>query len=202
LLSALVSNVDRVMPLMVLVIMAQLLMSGGLFQIKGTAVLEQVSLLAPARWAFAAGAGAVGFQASITVPGVGTAPPLTGVGKGQFPNHDGLWGSGGGTVFLDLFMLIVLTGVYIAITAVLLRRIGQLKLPAHLQAQAGYGQSYEQQGQGNYQQVPAGYQQAPAGYQQAPAGYQQAPAGYGYEQPGYAAQPAGDDQGQAPPPGP
>ena len=121
--------------------MAQLLFSGALFPVKGVAFLEQLSWLAPARWAFAASAADVGVQIQINDPRTGK--PLTIAGS-NFTTQDGLWDNSGGTVFLDLFMLVVLTALYIAITAILLRRIGQLKLPAHLQAQQGYGQNYQQ----------------------------------------------------------
>ena len=112
-LSAFVSNADRVMPLLVLVIMAQLLMSGGLFAVNGAPVLAQLSWLVPARWAFAAAAGTTNLNAI-------TAPP-----------HDGLWAHSGGTVFGDLFALIVLSVLYTALAAVLIKRVGRLRTAAH-----------------------------------------------------------------------
>jgi ABC-type multidrug transport system ATPase subunit/pSer/pThr/pTyr-binding forkhead associated (FHA) protein len=52
-ISALIDNADRGMPLLVLMVMTQLIFSGGLFAVHGRPVLEQLAWLAPARWAFA-----------------------------------------------------------------------------------------------------------------------------------------------------
>lgn len=51
--SAFIDNADRGMPLLVLMVMVQLIFSGGLFPVDGRPGLEQLSWLAPARWAFA-----------------------------------------------------------------------------------------------------------------------------------------------------
>lgn len=47
------------MPLLVVAIMCQLVMAGGLIPVTGRIVLEQVSWLFPARWGYAAGASTV-----------------------------------------------------------------------------------------------------------------------------------------------
>jgi ABC-type multidrug transport system ATPase subunit/pSer/pThr/pTyr-binding forkhead associated (FHA) protein len=52
-ISAFIDNADRGMPLLVLMVMAQLVLSGGLFAVHGRPVLEQLAWLAPARWALA-----------------------------------------------------------------------------------------------------------------------------------------------------
>ncbi len=52
--SALVKTVDQTTPILVVSVMAQLVLSGGLFQVHGQKVLEQISWLAPSRWGFAA----------------------------------------------------------------------------------------------------------------------------------------------------
>ena len=111
-LSVVVSNADRVMPLLVLVIMAQLLMSGGLFPVKGSPVLAQLSWLSPSRWGFAAGASVVDLNRT-KQPGSDDLDPL--------------WKHVGGIEFADLFMLVVLTALYLLITAAVLSRIGQLR---------------------------------------------------------------------------
>ena len=51
--SAAIDNADRGMPLLVLMVMAQLVFSGGLFPVYDRPVLEHLAWLAPARWAFA-----------------------------------------------------------------------------------------------------------------------------------------------------
>jgi ABC transport system ATP-binding/permease protein len=53
LISALVSNADRGMQFLVLVVIAQLVLCGGLFAVKGRVPLEQLSWLSPSRWAYA-----------------------------------------------------------------------------------------------------------------------------------------------------
>src|SRR5262249_27307469 len=53
-ISALVDNADKTMPLLVLITMAQLVFSGGILPVHGKPGLEQISVLAPARWGYAA----------------------------------------------------------------------------------------------------------------------------------------------------
>ncbi len=59
LISAWIGNADRAMPLLVLVVMAQLILCGGLFPVHGRVPLEQLSWLSPSRWAYAMGASTV-----------------------------------------------------------------------------------------------------------------------------------------------
>jgi ABC-type multidrug transport system ATPase subunit/pSer/pThr/pTyr-binding forkhead associated (FHA) protein len=54
LISAMVDNADKTMPLLVLLTMAQLVLSGGILPVHGKPGLDQVSMVAPARWGFAA----------------------------------------------------------------------------------------------------------------------------------------------------
>ena len=53
-ISALVDNADKTMPLLVLITMAQLVFSGGIVPVEGKPGLEQISYIAPARWGYAA----------------------------------------------------------------------------------------------------------------------------------------------------
>ncbi len=57
-ISALVDNSDKAMPLLVLITMSQVMFSGGLVAVHGKRGLEEISALAPARWGFAAVASA------------------------------------------------------------------------------------------------------------------------------------------------
>ncbi|MFE7796223.1 FHA domain-containing protein [Nocardia sp. NPDC057440] len=59
LLSSLARSNEQVMPMLVVMIMAQLVMAGGLIPVTGRVVLEQLSWLFPARWGYAAGASTV-----------------------------------------------------------------------------------------------------------------------------------------------
>lgn len=51
-ISAVIDNADRGMPLLVLMIMVQLILCGGLFEVYDRPVLEQVSWLVPSRWGY------------------------------------------------------------------------------------------------------------------------------------------------------
>ncbi|MBB3082149.1 FHA domain-containing protein [Geodermatophilus sabuli] len=52
-ISAAIDNADRGMPLLVVLIMVQLILCGGLFPVDGRVVLEQLSWLVPSRWGYA-----------------------------------------------------------------------------------------------------------------------------------------------------
>lgn len=62
-LSANVTTSEQVMPLLVVSVMAQLVLCGGLIPIAGRMPLEQFSWLAPARWGYAAAASVVDLRA-------------------------------------------------------------------------------------------------------------------------------------------
>lgn len=65
LLSALVSTSDQVMPLMVVVLMLQLVLCGGVIGVNSPGVNE-VSWLVPSRWGYAAGASTIDLNRSVT----------------------------------------------------------------------------------------------------------------------------------------
>jgi ABC transport system ATP-binding/permease protein len=54
--SALVRTTEQTTPILVVSVMFQLVLSGGLFEIEGQRVLEIISTIDPSRWGFAAGA--------------------------------------------------------------------------------------------------------------------------------------------------
>ncbi|WP_345630195.1 ATP-binding cassette domain-containing protein [Rugosimonospora acidiphila] len=58
-ISALVKTVEQTTPVLVMVVMAQLILSGGLFEANGQRILEQVSWISQTRWGFAAAASTV-----------------------------------------------------------------------------------------------------------------------------------------------
>lgn len=62
-LSALARSHEQVMPMLVVAVMVQLVMSGGLFPVAGRVGLEQVSWLFAARWGYAATASTVDLSA-------------------------------------------------------------------------------------------------------------------------------------------
>ncbi|MFC5002131.1 FHA domain-containing protein [Dactylosporangium cerinum] len=63
LVSAYVSTGEQTMPILVGLVMAQLVLCGGLFAVVGRTGVEQLSWLAPARWGYAAAAGTVDLRA-------------------------------------------------------------------------------------------------------------------------------------------
>lgn len=65
LLSGAVTTSEQVMPLMVLVLMFQLVMCGGVLNVTGPGI-NQASLLSPSRWGFAVGASSLDFNRTIT----------------------------------------------------------------------------------------------------------------------------------------
>jgi ABC-type transport system involved in multi-copper enzyme maturation permease subunit len=110
-ISAIVRNSDRALPVLVVVLMAQLLFSGGLFPLHGRAGLEQLAWLSPARW---------GFAAAASVTGASRMPGWMG---------DPLWKHSAGTFEFDIAMLLVISVVYVAVSAVLIRRVGRMPRP-------------------------------------------------------------------------
>lgn len=64
-ISATVGRAEQMMPLLVVLVMVQLVLSGGLFPVDGRAVLEQLAWLSPSRWGFAAVAATVGVNAFV-----------------------------------------------------------------------------------------------------------------------------------------
>ncbi|HEY2165910.1 MAG TPA: ATP-binding cassette domain-containing protein [Jatrophihabitantaceae bacterium] len=111
-ISALVDNADKTMPLLVLITMAQLVLSGGLVPLVGKPGLEQVAWLAPARW----GGGAVG--SSIDLNRVIEA----GNKAVKAPPHDPIWDHTASTYLTDLGYCLVVGVVCAVLCAVLLRR--------------------------------------------------------------------------------
>jgi ABC transport system ATP-binding/permease protein len=73
LLSSIVDTSDKAMPLLVVVVMFQVVLSGGIFPLHGKAGLEEVSWFSPSRWGYAATASTVNLNTVI--------PPTTAAGR-------------------------------------------------------------------------------------------------------------------------
>ena len=106
LISACIDNADRGMPLLVLVVMAQLILCGGLFAVSGRIPLEQLSWLSPSRWAYAMAAATTNVNA-IAAPGTG----------------DSLWDHDVGPWFGAFFVCVLLAVVLGALVFFVLRRL-------------------------------------------------------------------------------
>ena len=144
-ISAWVSNADKAMPMLVLMIMLQLVFSGGLVPLAGRPGLEQVSYAVPARWGFAMTAATVDLRRVETVraPQVcalldqakasGQLPPdqqqsvdaqeINQICHHKPPRPDAIWRHNSVTWFGDLWVLIALAGLSVAGVALLLRRL-------------------------------------------------------------------------------
>ncbi|BBX72567.1 FHA domain-containing protein [Mycobacterium shinjukuense] len=105
LISALIGNADRGMPLLVLVVMAQLVLCGGMFPVHHRPPLEQLAWLSPSRWAYAMGASTIGVN--FIHPG----------------EEDPLWEHDRGHWLTALGMCGVLAVVTVILIAVQLRRL-------------------------------------------------------------------------------
>ena len=109
LVSALVSTSEKAMPFLVLLTMAQVILSGGVVSLVGKPGLEQLAYIAPARWGF----GAVASTVNLNVIGV-AAPGST----------DPLWAQSAGNWLRDMGMLIALGVVFTLLTWLQMRRLG------------------------------------------------------------------------------
>ncbi|MFC6705641.1 FHA domain-containing protein [Flexivirga alba] len=98
LLSSVVKTSEQAMPALVISIMAQLALCGGLFPVNGRLGLEQVSWLTPARWGYAGSAA------------------TTDVRNILASQTDPLWKHSAGVFILEIAMLLVLAAVYAAVT--------------------------------------------------------------------------------------
>ncbi len=108
-ISAMISNADRGMPLLVLVVMAELVLAGAMFPLKG-APLRQLAWLSPSRWAFAMGASTVDLN-DLKKAGGQDTDPLFGALTG--PGETGLdrtvtWLIGAGACAAQALVLVIL----------------------------------------------------------------------------------------------
>jgi ABC-type multidrug transport system ATPase subunit len=110
-ISTLVDNADKTMPLLVLITMGQLVFSSGLFPVAGTPVIGQLSWLIPARWGYAAVASSINGNVVMRL-----GDPAFKTGR-----TDPLWKHTAATYGFDLAMAVVVGIAAIALCAYLLR---------------------------------------------------------------------------------
>jgi ABC transport system ATP-binding/permease protein len=100
LLSALAQSNEQIMPLLVVSIMSQLVLCGGMgIPVTGRLGLNQLSFVAPGRWGFAAGASSVDFAHLVKVP--------------QVPTDDRWWQHSKHIYLFDMGMLALLSVAYV-----------------------------------------------------------------------------------------
>ncbi|GAB3586269.1 FHA domain-containing protein [Calidifontibacter terrae] len=108
LMSSFVSTSEQVMPLLVVSIMAQMVLCGGLFAVDGRPGLEQLSWFTPGRWGYAAAASVTDMK--------GMLPDDPRYTASRSSVADPLWDHNLLTWLLALVMLLVLSAIFAAIT--------------------------------------------------------------------------------------
>lgn len=108
LMSSFVSTSEQVMPLLVVSIMTQLVLCGGLFKVYGRPGMEQLSWFTPGRWGFAAAASGADLA--------GFLPPGPAYDAARASVDDPLWQHSVTKWVLAMVMLLVLAAVFAAFT--------------------------------------------------------------------------------------
>lgn len=103
--SALARSLAQTTPVLVVAVMSMLVLSGGLFELAGEAVLNQVSWLSPTRWSFAAGASTVDLLSMV--------PSL----------EDSLWSHSAGSWWRAILLLAVQIGLLTGAARLAMRRL-------------------------------------------------------------------------------
>lgn len=96
-LSSFAQSNEQIMPMLVVSIMSQLVLAGGMIPVTGRIGLSQAAWVTPGRWGYAAGASAIDFNKLVNVP--------------QIPK-DHLWDHTKGIFLLDMAMLALLSVFY------------------------------------------------------------------------------------------
>ena len=102
LISAVVNSSDKTMPLLVVAVLGEVVLSGGVFRLNGKAGLEQLAWFSPSRWGFGAVASTTNLN-QVTPPPPGNTP-------------DPLWQHNPHVWLLDMGMQLVLTAVLAGLT--------------------------------------------------------------------------------------
>ncbi len=113
LVSSMVSTAERAMPLVFLLVMVQVVTTGGIFSVHGKAVIEQIAWFTPSRWGFAANA------ATVNLNQIG--------GFAAAHNSDPIWNHDASAWLTDVIAMALLFVLYSTITAWRLRKLGPLK---------------------------------------------------------------------------
>jgi ABC-type multidrug transport system ATPase subunit len=112
-LSSLVDTSDKAMPLLVVVVMFQVVLSGGIFPLHGKVGLEELAWFSPSRWGYAATASTVNLN-TVTPSAAGSAT-------------DPLWGHSAQAWLIDMAVVVVLAGAFALITWWRLVKMGPVK---------------------------------------------------------------------------
>jgi ABC-type multidrug transport system ATPase subunit/pSer/pThr/pTyr-binding forkhead associated (FHA) protein len=115
--SALVSNADKALTLLPVVLFVQFLFSGAAFDLKNQPVIGQMTYLSPSRWGYAAGASTTDVQRLTPKP-----PPELTESLAE-PLEDRLWDHKAGIWLLDASVLVLMIFGSTAVTAAALSRL-------------------------------------------------------------------------------
>jgi hypothetical protein len=113
LFSCIVSTTERAMPLVFVLVMIQVITTGGVIAVHGKVGLEQLAWLTPSRWGFAANASTV----NLNVIGATGGPP----------SPDPAWSHTASTWITDMVAMVALFVGYSCITWWRLVKLGPLK---------------------------------------------------------------------------
>jgi ABC transport system ATP-binding/permease protein len=108
LISAAVNSSDKTLPLLVVTVLVEVVLSGGVIRLNGSAGLEQLAWLTPSRWGFAAVASTIDLN-HVTPPPPGGTP-------------DPLWNHSVRTWAVSMALQLALAAVFALLTWRLLRR--------------------------------------------------------------------------------
>ena len=106
--SARVNTSEKAVPFLVMLVVGQIVLSGGVVPLAGIAGLSQLSWIAPARWGLGATASTVNVNALTSL--TATADPL--------------WNHTSGTWLRDIGLTVGLAVVFLIVTWIQLRRLG------------------------------------------------------------------------------
>jgi hypothetical protein len=120
LISAVVNSSDKTLPLLVVMVMAQVVLSGGIFSLTGKAGIGQLSWLSPSRWGFAATASTSNLNVIGQVPGASAA-------SGAAVQPDPLWDHTASAWLTDIGALLALGLAFALLTWWRLARTGPAK---------------------------------------------------------------------------
>jgi ABC transport system ATP-binding/permease protein len=121
LVSAVVNTTDKALPLLVVAVMAQVVLSGGIFPLVGKTGLEQVSWLSPSRWGFAATA------ATANLNQIEPSPAPQAAASGAAVPTDPLWNHALSTWVTDIAIMLVLALAFATLTWWRLAKMGPAK---------------------------------------------------------------------------
>jgi hypothetical protein len=99
-LSSLARSHEQIMPLLVVSLMLQLVLAGGLIPVTDRILLDQLSWVVPSRWGYAASAASVNLPALV---------------PGSLIPKDGHWSHTPAVWSLDMYMLAALSATYAAV---------------------------------------------------------------------------------------